>query len=72
MDIQTSKIELAKLILSIDSPDLINKIRQLLLSETSDLWNSLSASEKEEIEFGLNQLNQGKRIPIEETLRKIS
>ncbi len=72
MDIQTSKIELAKLILSLESPELIDKIKQLLLSETGELWDSLSASEKEEIEYGLNQLNEGKRISIEETLRKIS
>ena len=72
MDIHTSKIELAKLILSIDSPELIEKIRQLLVNETNDLWHTLTASEREEIEYGLNQLNQGKRIPIEETIRKIS
>lgn len=72
MDIQTSKIELAKLILSINSPELIEKIRQLLVNETDSLWATLTDSEKEEIEFGLDQLKQGKRISIEETLRKIS
>jgi len=72
MDIQTSKIELAKLILSIDSPELIEKIRKLLVNETDDFWKTLTTSEKEEIEYGLDQLNQGKRISMEETFRKIS
>lgn len=72
MDIHTSKIELAKLILSIESPELIDKIREFLVNETNELPNTLTASEKEEIAYGLNQLNQGKRISIEETIRKIS
>lgn len=72
MDIQTSKIELAKLILSTDSPELIEKIRQVLIKEVDEQRSALTASEIEEIEYGLDQLNQGKRISIEETLRKIS
>jgi hypothetical protein len=72
MDIQTSKIELAKLILSIESPELIEKIRQLLINETEESLTTLTASEKEEIKYGLEQLDQGKRISIEETLRKLS
>ncbi|NBC24844.1 MAG: hypothetical protein GVX78_04425 [Bacteroidetes bacterium] len=71
MDIQTSKIKLAKLILSIDSPELIEKIRQLLVNENDDLWKTLTASEREEIEYGLDELSQGKRIFMEETFRKI-
>ena len=72
MDMQTSKIELAKLILSIDSPELIEKIRQLLVNEQSDWWQTLTPTEKEEIELGLKQLEKGQRIAIEDTLRKIS
>lgn len=46
MDIQSSKIELAKLILNIESPDLIIKIKNLLTKETGDFWLTLSDSEK--------------------------
>jgi len=72
MDIQSSKIELAKLILNIESPDLINKIKNLLTKETSDFWLTLSDSEKEEIKFGINQLDKGLRVSVDEFLSKIS
>ena len=72
MDIQSSKIELAKLILNIESPDLIYKIKKLVLKETSDFWLSLTDSEKEEIALGINQLNKGQRISVEEFMKKVS
>ena len=72
MDIQSSKIELAKLILNIESPDLINKIKNLLTKETGGFWLTLSDSEKEEIKFGINQLDKGLRVSVDEFLSKIS
>ena len=72
MDIQNSKIELAKLVLNIESPALIVKIKNLLTKESSDFWLTLSESEKQEINFGINQLNKGLRISIDDFLRKVS
>lgn len=72
MDLQTAKIELAKLILSIDSPSLIAKIKELLTKESSDFWHTLSESEKQEIIFGIDQLDKGQRISFEEFLSKVS
>ncbi len=67
MDTQTSKIELAKLILELEDPKLINKIHKLLLDESSRFRRSLTEHEKEEIKFGIEQLNRGS-----ESLLKIS
>ena len=72
MDTQASKIELAKLILKLEDPKLINKIRELLLDESSRFRKSLTEEEKEEIELGLEQLNQGERISFEDFLKKVS
>jgi len=72
MDLQTSKIELAKLILNIDSPRLITKIKDLVTKETSDFWFSLTDSEKEEIKFGIKQLDKGQRISVSDYLNKVS
>ncbi len=72
MDIQSSKIELAKLILNIESPDLIIKIKKLLTKETGDFWLTLSDSEKEKIKFGINQLDKGLRVSVDEFLSKVS
>ena len=71
MDIQTTKIELAKLILNIDSPKLISKIKDLVTKETSDFWYKLTESEKEEIRFGINQLDKGQKISFNEYLSKV-
>lgn len=72
MDIQTSKIELAKLILNIENKSVLEKIINVLKTEQSDFWNELSKVEKEEIKMGLEQLDSGKRISIEDFLRRVS
>lgn len=71
MNIQASKIELAKLILSIENPTLISKIKDLVTRETSDFWSTLTESEKEEINFGITQLDKGYRISVDEFLSKV-
>jgi hypothetical protein len=71
MDLQTSKIELAKLILNIESPNLISKIKELITKESSDFWTTLSDSEKEEIYFGLDQLKKGQRVSLDDYLNKV-
>ena len=71
MDIQSSKIELAKLVLSLENPTLIAKIKELLTKETGDFWQGLSESEKQEISFGITQLDEGSRISIDDFLSKV-
>jgi hypothetical protein len=72
MNTQTSKIELAKLILELEDPELINKIHKLLLDESSRFRKSLTEHEKEEIKLGIEQLNRGERISFEDFLKKVS
>jgi len=72
MDTQTSKIELAKLILELEDPKLINKIHELLLDESSQFRKSLTDYEKEEIKLGIEQLNRGERISFEDFLKKVT
>lgn len=72
MDIQALKIELAKLILNLENPSLIQKIKDLLTRETSDFWTLLSEQEKEEIQLGIKQLDNGQRISFEDFLKKVS
>jgi hypothetical protein len=50
MDIQTTKIELIKMILDIETPELIEKVVKLLKKEKKDFWDELSSAQKEEIE----------------------
>ena len=72
MNVQSTKIELAKLILSIENPKVISRIAEFLKSETQDFWNELSEVEKKEIELGIKQLNEGKRTSFDDFLKRVS
>jgi hypothetical protein len=72
MDIQSTKIELAKFILGIENPGLIQKLMDFLKSESQDWHTELSDSEKEEIEIGLKQLDSGQRISFNDLMKKVS
>lgn len=72
MDIQTSKIELVKLILNIDNSEFIDRVSNFIRNEKSDFWNDLSLVEQNDIRKGISDLNNGKRIEFSEFLKKIS
>lgn len=66
MDLHTSKLELVKIIVNINSQKTIDKILRILKSEHDDFWLDLTESEKEEIKLGIKQLDSGQRIPLNE------
>ena len=72
MDIQTSKIELAKMILSLENPAIVNKIISLIKSEQSDFYSELSDLEKKEIQIGIKQLDAGNKSSFDEFIKKVS
>jgi hypothetical protein len=72
MDIQSSKIELVKIILNIENDKFIEKITEFIQKEKADFWDELSVSEQEEIEKGITELNKGKRVEFNDFLKKIS
>ena len=72
MNIQTSKIALVKMILNIENDEFIKKITEFINKEKVDFWDELSLQEREEIEKGILELNEGKRISYDDFLKKIS
>ncbi|WP_109830642.1 hypothetical protein [Reichenbachiella versicolor] len=72
MDIQTSKIELAKLILNLDNPRVIEEIKALIVDSQDEFTNTLTDTEKEEIEIALTELNEGKRTSFDSFMSKFS
>lgn len=72
MDLQTSKIELVKIILEIENFELIKNLTEILKKKEKDFWSELTIEEKEEIKLGIEQLDKGKRVSFEEMLRKVS
>ena len=57
MDLQTSKIELVKIILEIENFELIKNLTEILKKKEKDFWSELTIEEKEEIKLGIEQLD---------------
>ena len=72
MNIQATKIELVKAILNSDNIDFIKKIAEFIRVEQKDIWETLSLEQQKEIEKGIEELNEGKRVSFESFLKKIS
>lgn len=72
MDIQASKIELAKMILDLEDSKLIEKVRKLITKEKRDFYDELSEDQKLEVQFGIDQLDNSERVSWEDVLKKIS
>jgi len=72
MDIQASKIELAKMILDLEDSKLIEKVRRLITKEKKDFYDELSEDQKLEVQFGIDQLDNGDKVSWEDVLKKIS
>ncbi|MFC4632405.1 hypothetical protein ACFO3O_00685 [Dokdonia ponticola] len=61
MNIQAEKIELAKLLLSTNNPEIIQSIRQIFKKEkATDFWDDLSSEQQAEIVQGITEIQEGK------------
>ncbi|NCA86994.1 MAG: hypothetical protein EOM83_15770 [Clostridia bacterium] len=72
MDIQTTKLELLKIILENEDSEFIQRVSDFVRKEKPDFWNELSLSEQKEIKKGIDELDNGKRVSYESFLKKIS
>lgn len=72
MDIRATKLELLKTISEINNPELLQKVSDFVQKEKSDFWNELSEAEQKEIERGIQELENGKRVSYETFIKKIS
>lgn len=72
MDIQAEKIELIKLLLNTDNISVLESVKNIFKQEKVDFWNTLPENEQAEINLGIEQLNNGKRILFDDFLIKTS
>ena len=73
MNISTEKLDIIQRICEIQDNDLIDLIKNLVdipRSSKSDWWNQISLEEKESINRGLNDLEQGKIYRHDQIRRK--
>lgn len=72
MDIQTSKIELVKMILDTDNQSLIDQVYSIFKSESKSQKPEFTEDQIEEIKLGLEQLQKGQGISFKDYLNKVS
>jgi hypothetical protein len=70
MDLQTQKIELAKMLLDTEDIDLLSEIKVLFEQREKDFWPELPEHVKKGIEKSLQQSKEGLVIPHEEVMKK--
>ena len=72
MDIQATKLKLLKIILEDENTEFIRRMSDFVKKEKTDFWDQLSVSEQQEIEKGIKELDNGKRVSYKSFLKKIS
>ena len=63
LNIQNKKLELIQWLSTLEDSNLIEKIMELRKRESKDWWNSISENEKQSIEKGLQDAEEGKLNP---------
>lgn len=66
MDIDASKIELAKMVLEIEDSELIEQVKNLITKGDKDFYGEFTEDEKLEVKFGTDQLDSGETISWED------
>ena len=72
MGIPDLKAGLIRKILETNDKDILNQVYQLLETEKSDFYESLTSDQRAEIELGLRQIKNGETISLEDFLKKVS
>lgn len=71
MDIQTEKIELAKLLLNTNNPRIIQSIKNIFKKEESaDFWDELTSEQRQEIKTAQKQIKEGECTDYESFMGK--
>ena len=70
MDIQLEKKKLMKLLADTENPSIISDIKKVFQREKKDWWHELSSEQKEAIEEGIKDADEGRVVSYEYVLNK--
>jgi hypothetical protein len=70
MDIRAEKLDLIEWIAQISDASVIREIKAIKKEKEADWWDALSANQKEDIEAGLVDLDQGRKKPFSKVISK--
>ena len=72
MNIQALKLALVRQILQTESEELLNKLYTTIKGESKDFWRELTDAQRREVEIGIEQLERGESIALEDFLKEVS
>ena len=71
MNIQAAKLEIMRLILETDNPEIINSIKKVFKKQIEkDIWETIPQSQKEDILAGIKEVEDGEIIDYENSISK--
>ena len=71
MNIQAAKLEIMRLILETDNPEIINSIKKVFKKQIEkDIWETIPQSQKEDILAGIQEVEDGETIDYENFISK--
>ena len=71
MNIQTQKINLAKMILETDNPTILESIKNIFVkAKQQDFWDTMPEERKQEIENGLSEILREDTVEYESVMKK--
>jgi hypothetical protein len=71
MNLQAEKIEIMRMVLDTKNPSILKSIKNLLWKEEkSDFWETLSQTQKDDIEQGLKDIKNGDMVNYDDFIKK--
>ncbi len=70
--IETKKIQLISIITQVYNIDLLVSIENLILNSKTDWWTTISKSEKDAIDDGLNDIKSGNVFSHQQVIQEIN
>lgn len=71
MNIQAEKIEIMKLILETDNPNILESVKKIFeKEEIPDFWETLTPEQREDILQGIKDIEEGEVLDYEDFMRK--
>ena len=71
MNIELEKIKLAQQICTIESEELLVKIKEFISNEQVDIWDELPVEMKASIDRGIQQAENGQMLSHAEAVKKL-
>lgn len=72
MDIQALKLELVKQIIASESKELLDKMYATIKGDEKDFWLEMTEDQKEEVEIGRRQAQNGETEDWDSVLERLS